>query len=612
MSKQDVITPLEFARKFATLAPKLPKMVYGLSLAANTDQTKTVGLGWALEKATRENPHGSAVLYKDTRLSYTQFNQWANRIAHFFLAQGLQKGDVVAVSIENRPELLATVAGLAKIGVVSAMLNTSQTGKVLTHSINLVKPKMAIVGDELVGNFSEVINDLEFDHKNIFWFADDETLKNPGTAAPTGYRNLATEIASQPIYNPTTTNQIYAPDGLFYIYTSGTTGLPKAAIFSHGRWMKAYGAFGYTMQLQKTDVLYVTLPFYHATGMVVCWGSVIAGAAGVAIRRKFSAREFWDDCRKYRATAFGYVGELCRYLNELPAKPTDKEHLVRTIIGNGLRPGIWKSFKDRYGIEQVIELYASSEGNIGFSNIFNFDNTVGFCPLPYKIVQYDKDADQPVRGRDGFMKLAKKGEAGLLIAEITEKTPFDGYTDPTKNDACILKDVFTKGDRYFNTGDLLRDIGFRHAQFVDRTGDTFRWKGENVSTTEVENIMNGHSTLQDAVVYGVEIPNTNGRAGMAAITPHEGHDTSALNLPGLYALIKTELPAYAIPVFLRVRTAMETTGTFKYQKSNLKKEGFDPKLVEGEELYVMLPGTTKYVPITDEIFANIHKGQYRF
>jgi len=611
MSKQDVITPLEFARKFTALAPKLPKMVMGLKLASNTDPTKTVGLGWALEKATKENPHGSAVLYKDTRLSYTQFNQWANRISHYFLAQGLQKGDVVAVYVENRPELLAIVAGLGKIGVVSAMVNTSQNGKVLTHSVNLVKPKMAIVGDEIVGNFTEVLGDLNLDKKNLFWLADDDTLKNPGKA-PAGYRNLATEITGQPIYNPTTTNQIYPHDGLFYIYTSGTTGLPKAAIFSHGRWMKAYGAFGYTMQMGKTDVIYVTLPLYHATGMVVCWGCAIAGNAGIAIRRKFSAREFWDDCRKFRATAFGYVGELCRYLNELPAKPSDRDHLVRKIIGNGLRPGIWKSFKDRYGMDQVLELYASSEGNIGFSNIFNFDNTVGFCPLPYKIVQFDKDADQPVRGADGFMKEAKKGEPGLLIGEITDKTPFDGYTDPAKNDACILKDVFVKGDRYFNTGDLLRDIGFRHAQFVDRTGDTFRWKGENVSTTEVENIMNGHATLQDAVVYGVEIPNTNGRAGMAAITPHEGHAEAGLDLPGLLAHLKAEVPAYAVPVFLRVRQTMETTGTFKYQKNNLKKEGFDPKQVEGEHIYVILPGSGEYTLLTDEVFAGIQQGQYRF
>lgn len=611
MSKNDIITPAEFARKLPTFLKKAPKMVQGLMLASNNDPTKTVGLGWALEKATKENPHGSAVLYKDTRLTYTQFNQWANRIAHFFTKQGLQKGDVVAVAVENRPELLAIAAGLGKIGVVSALVNTSQTGKVLVHSVNLVKPKAAIVGDELVGSFNEVLTELEFDKNKLFWFADADTLKEPGTA-PAGYRNLATEIADQPSYNPATTNQIFANDGLYYIYTSGTTGLPKAAIFSHGRFMKAYGGFGYTLQLQHNDVIYVTLPLYHATAMVVCWGSALAGGAGIAMRRKFSASEFWNDIRHFRATAFGYVGELCRYLMERPVQANDRDHAVRKIIGNGLRPNIWKPFKDRFGIEEVMELYASSEGNIGFNNIFNFNNTVGFCPLPYAVVKYDKEAEQPVRGKDGFLIKAKRGEPGLLVGEITEKTPFDGYTDPAKNEACILRDVFVKGDRYFNTGDLVRDIGFRHAQFVDRTGDTFRWKGENVSTTEVENIMCGHPTLQDAVVYGVEIANTNGRAGMASITPHEGHTADELDLPGLYAHIKAELPAYAVPVFLRVRQAMETTGTFKYQKNNLKKEGFDPSKVEGEVLFVLLPGTSEYTALTAEVFQNIQDGKYRF
>ncbi|MBP7179110.1 MAG: long-chain-acyl-CoA synthetase, partial [Moraxellaceae bacterium] len=251
-------------------------------------------------------------------------------------------------------------------------------------------------------------------------------------------------------------------------------------------------------------------------------------------------------------------------------------------------------------------------GNIGFSNIFNFDNTVGFSPLPYAIVEYDKENEQPVRGKDGFMKKVKKGESGLMVAQITDKTPFDGYTDPAKNEASILRDVFEKGDRYFNTGDLLRDIGFRHAQFVDRTGDTFRWKGENVSTTEIENIMTGHPTLQDAVVYGVEIPNTNGRAGMSAITPHDGHSMDDLDLPGLYALLKRELPAYAVPVFLREQKVVETTGTFKYQKTTLKKEGFDPAQVNGDPLYVVLPGAAEYVPLTAEIYENIQQGKYRF
>lgn len=605
---QDVITPLDFARKLPGLARKAPRMIRGLIMANSTDDNAVVGLGWAVEKSARENPAGIAVQYRDTRLTYAQFNQWTNRIAHFFLAQGLRKGDVVNVLIENRPELLATVTGLAKIGVISALVNTSQTGKVLTHSINLVQPKRLIAGAECVPAISEVMADLDLDSDQFFWFADVDTLSDPGTA-PGGWRNLAIELQGCPSYNTPTTQQVRRKDGLFYIYTSGTTGLPKAAVFNHGRWMKAYGGFGYTFNLGASDVLYATLPFYHATAMVVCWGSVLAGNAGIAMRRRFSASEFWDDCRKFNATAIGYVGELCRYLLERPESPKDRQHLVRKMVGNGLRPNIWGGFKQRFGIEEVAELYGSSEGNVGFTNIFNFDNTVGFSPMPYALVQYDKEAEAPVRDKKGRMIKVKRGEVGLLIGEITDKTPFDGYTDPSKSQSCVFTDVFKSGDRYFNTGDLMREIGFRHAQFVDRTGDTFRWKGENVSTTEVENIMTGHPDLAEAVVYGVEIANTNGRAGMAAITPHAGH---TVDFDGLAAHLKRELPAYAVPVFLRVKEAMETTGTFKYQKSGLKNEGFDPAKTGGEAVYVMLPGSAAYVPVTDEVFAGINAGQYRF
>ena len=608
MSTQDIIKPIDVLRKAPAVIKKLPKMAYGLALGSSTNPTKVGGLGWALEKATKANPYGSAVLYKDTQLNYLQFNQWVNRIAHYFLAQGLKKGDVVTVFIENRPELLATVLGLAKIGVTCALVNTSQTGKVLTHSINLVKPKMAVIGDELVGSFNDVRKELTLGADKVYWLADQDTLKEVGTA-PKGFKNLATEIQNSPSYNPPTTNQVYYSDGLFYIYTSGTTGMPKAAIFSHGRWMKAYGIFGSVMDLNHKDIIYVTLPFYHATAMAVCFGAALYGGAGVAMRRKFSAREFWDDIRKYNASAIGYVGELCRYLMEVPAKPEDKAHRVRKMVGNGMRANIWGPFKNRFGVEEVYELYGSSEGNIGFNNIFNFDNTVGFCPLPYSIVKYDKENDTFVRDANGFMIKADKGEAGLLIGKITARTPFDGYTDPAKNESCILKDVFEAGDRYFNTGDLVRDIGFRHAQFVDRLGDTFRWKGENVSTTEVENLMCSYPSLAEAVVYGVEIPNTNGRAGMAAITPHEGME---IDYAHLLEHLRKEMPVYAIPVFLRQQQQMETTGTFKYQKNNLKKDGFDINAAHGEPLFVWLPGTTSYQPLTAEIWENINKGAYRF
>lgn len=607
---QDVIKLSDVAKRVPNLLKKLPHIVNGLILANDTRTTKPMGLGWAFEKSVRNNPYGTALLYKDISLTYSQFNEWINQIAHFFLSKGLQKGDVVAVLVENRPELLASVVALAKIGVTAAMVNTSQTGKVLAHSINLVKPRAIIVGQETQTNLHEILGDLNADKNEIYWFADQDTLKDVGSV-PQGYKNLGEIIKQYPRFNPPTTNSVFFNDGLFYIYTSGTTGLPKAVIFTHGRWMRAYGTYGHIMNLNQHDVMYATLPLYHATGMVVCWSAALVGNAAFAFRRKFSAREFWQDVQRFDASAIGYVGELCRYLLETQPNPSDRNHRVTKMIGNGMRPTIWNKFKQRFGVEEVLELYASSEGNVGFSNIFNFDNTVGFSPTPYAIVKFDKEKNEAIRDKKGYLVKVKTGETGLLIGKITKRAPFDGYTDPEKNKSVIFKDVFTKGDSYFNTGDLVRDIGFRHAQFVDRLGDTFRWKGENVSTTEVESLVAEHPKISEAVAFGVEIPNTDGRAGMCAITPHAGESITEQDYQEILAYLKKCLPAYAVPVFLRIQQQMETTGTFKYQKTKLKDEAFNPAKTD-EPLLVWLPGEAQYCQVTVEIFENIQKSKYRF
>lgn len=276
-----------------------------------------------------------------------------------------------------------------------------------------------------------------------------------------------------------------------------------------------------------------------------------------------------------------------------------------------MRPNIWDKFKERFGVEEVLELYASSEGNVGFSNVFNFDNTVGFSPTPYAIIQFDKEKNEAVRDAKGWCKKVKKGEVGLLVGKITRRSPFDGYTDAEKNKSVVMKDIFKHGDSFFNTGDLVRDIGFRHAQFVDRLGDTFRWKGENVSTTEVENMVSEYEKIAEAVVYGVEIPDTNGRAGMAAITLTDAAELNEQDCSAMVNLFKKSLPAYAVPVFLRIQKQVETTGTFKYQKNKLKEQAFDPKQTD-DRLLVLLPNATAYCDLTPEIYANIQAYKYRF
>lgn len=609
-SKTDIIKLSDVATRIPNFIPKVPHILNGLrQVYLRTPKTPT-GLGVAFEKAVKRHPDGTALLFEDQKYTYIELNNWANQIAHYYLSLGIKKGDVIAVMLENRSEIIATIVGLAKIGVTIALVNTSQVSKVLTHSINLVKPAALIIGEEVRVAIDEIRQDLILAEDRFYWFADQATRQNVGQA-PEGYRNLAQEILSSATFNPATTHSVTGKDGLFYIYTSGTTGLPKAVIFTHSRWTLAYGTYGHILNLGKEDVMYVTLPLYHATGVVVCWCGVIAGSATLAIRRKFSTSAFWDDVRKFNASAIGYVGELCRYLLDAPETRQDRSHRVTKMIGNGMRPNIWSKFKQRFGIEEVLELYASSEGNVGFSNIFNFDNTVGFSPMPYAVVQYDKEKNELVRDENGWCVKVKTGDVGLLIGKITERTPFDGYTDPEKNKSAILQNVFETGDSYFNTGDLVRDIGFRHAQFVDRLGDTFRWKGENVSTTEVENMVSEYEKITEAVVYGVEIPNTNGRAGMAAITLADGEELNETDLSKMLDCFKKLLPAYAIPVFLRIQEKVETTGTFKYQKNKLKDDGFNPEKTS-DRLLVLLPGESSYSDITAEIYQNIETYQYRF
>ncbi|MBM7333490.1 long-chain-acyl-CoA synthetase [Alloalcanivorax marinus] len=609
MRHSDVITLPKLLTRVPDVIGHLPALLKGSRMSKITDTRKPVGLGVAFERAAAEHPAGIALIQDERAFTYRTLNGWANRIAHYLASLGLGKGDTVAVNLENRPELLATVIACAKLGVCAALLNTSQQGKVLVHSINLVNPKAVILGAEQRAAVSAVREQLTLDGPFLF-FADQDTLADPGEA-PEGYVNLAEVIRERPDENPASTYHTFLRDPLFHIYTSGTTGLPKAVVFNHGRWEKAYGGFGYSsVRLGEQDRLYCTLPFYHATGLVVCWASVIAARGGLVLARRFSASRFWHEVRKHNCTAFGYVGELCRYLHEQPERPDDADNPVHTIVGNGLRPGIWKPFKRRFAIDRIAEFYTASESNVAFTNVFNFDNTVGFSPVGYAIVKYDKDAERPLRDRRGRMVRVGRGEAGLMLGEITDKTPFDGYTDPDKTEKAIFRDVFKKGDAWFNTGDMMRDIGFRHAQFVDRLGDTFRWKGENVSTTEVEQMLDDSGPVVESVVYGVEIPGTDGRAGMAQLRldrPHEEVDWVAFT-----RALQRALPPFAVPVFLRViQGGVQTTGTFKHQKNTLKEEKYDLAKVD-DPVYVLLPGERTYQPLTPDIQQGIDQGRYRF
>jgi len=292
----------------------------------------------------------------------------------------------------------------------------------------------------------------------------------------------------------------------------------------------------------------------------------------------------------------------------LPAKPDDHETTLKYIVGNGLRPDIWMAFKKRFGIKKVYEFYGAAEGVGVFTNILNFDYSVGTSITPFALVAYDTENDVPARDAQGFLKKVDKGQTGLLIMEITEKTPFPGYSDKKKTEEKIIRNAFTKGDMWFNTGDLLRNMGFRQAQFADRLGDTFRWKGENVATQEVEKAIDTFPGVSSSAVYGITLPKSDGKAGMAAIVKD---DQTPLELSKLAGHLKTSLPKYAVPLFMRFVPDFEWTATHKIKKTNLKSEGYDPSQVK-EGVYVLLPGSESYVPLNDEIYREMLAGKYKF
>ena len=558
---------------------------------------KLNSIGLLLQRHAERTPQATALLFEGRRWSYAELNAWANRIASVLKAQGVRSGDAVAILMENRPEVLACVAATVKLGAIAGMLNHQQRGDVLAHSIRLTKAKLVIAGDEC----------LEALHSSGFHPGEDRNHRylwvgEGAGAVPEGFLDLAALSASAPVGNPPETAKIQLRQPCFYIFTSGTTGLPKASVMTHYRWLRGMAGLGQmALRIHSDDVLYCALPLYHNNALTVSWGSAMSAGAALALGRKFSASRFWDEIRRYDATAFCYIGELCRYLLNQPAKNTDRQHRVRLIVGNGLRPEIWDEFQQRFGIARISEFYGASESNLAFANGFDIARTAGFCPLPFAVVEFDAEAEAPRRGGDGFMRKVAKGDVGLLINEVTDKSPFDGYTDEKASQAKLLRNVFKKGDVWFNTGDLVRDQGMRHIQFADRVGDTFRWKGENVATTEVEAALNRFAGVEQACVYGVQVPGTDGRAGMAALTMAAG---TMLDGVALAQHLCAQLPAYAVPLFLRLREEQETTSTFKFRKVELKREGFDPAQVS-EPLYVLLDRTRGYQALSAALHAQL-------
>jgi citronellyl-CoA synthetase len=585
---------------------RLPSVINATRSALNISDEDNISLGWKMEENAKMYPDKPAIYYEDQRLTHKELNETINRYCHYFLSIGLKKGETVKVMLENRTEFFFVVGALAKIGVVASLINTNQRDQVLIHSLTVNKGSIYIIGEELLHAFEEVKLDLGFSGDETLYFVPDKGQN----LMPESYIDLHRAAKKQSTANPQTTGKVQAKDPICYIFTSGTTGMPKAAIMENRRWLAAMYGFGnMIMNLSTSDVLYCTLPLFHSAAFCVGWPVAASNGSAYAIRRKFSVNYFWKDGKKYNATAFVYIGELCRYLLNQPPSPEDSSNPMKKCIGNGLRPDIWTEFKQRFGIEQISEFYGATEFGFAFINAFNIDNTVGMCMTPFAIVKYDVDEGKPILNEKGFMQRVKKGESGLLLGEISDKVQFQGYTDKKATKKKMLKNVFKEGDTWLDTGDFVRDLGYKHIQFSDRLGDTFRWKGENVSTTEVEQIINTLPEVEQAAVYGINIPGTDGRAGMTAIVPSVSEEN--FNLKSLAQTLHKVLPVYAIPKFIRFKRELETTPTFKVKKGLLSKEGFDLSIVK-DPIYAMLPGEKEYIPLKAELYQKIVNGKYRY
>lgn len=601
--ESNLIDVKEFGKRFEEWSKKHGEDLLELEKTANENK---ISWGSCVEEIAQKYPDNIAVKFEDIVLTYKEFNERVNQYANYFISLGLKKGDVVKIFIKNRIEFLLVYTANAKIGAISSLINTDIRKKTLVYSLNLTPGKIVIVGEECFEVFNNSKSDLNLSDAQKFCFVPD----GGEMALPEGFIDLPQTVKDFPVDNPPTTADVKLTDVLAYLYTSGTTGMPKAALLTHYRVVGPGFAFGRLIaEMTPDDVMYIPLPFFHGTSLMTGWSTILLSGGALALTRKFSVSHFWDEIRKFKATAFNYVGEMCRYLMNQPASPDDLNNSVRVVIGNGLRPEIWKDFKKRFDIPFIAEFYGSSEGIGGYGNVFNFDCTCGYGFGNSTIVKYDFDEEKPIKNKRGFMRKVRRGEIGLLIVESEGVNQFLGYTEEDATEVKLFRDAFKKGDAWFNTGDLMRDQGCNHAQFIDRLGDTFRWKGHNVSTTEIEEVFNIFDHVLISSVYGVKIPYTDGRAGMAAFIPSS--DVSEFDFKGLTHLLSENLAPYAIPIFLRFKSDLSITHTFKLKKLKLKKEGFDLENI-GDPLFILLPDESEYTPLTKEIYKNIQNRKYQF
>ncbi|GAP91445.1 putative AMP-binding enzyme [Rosellinia necatrix] len=575
---------------------------------------------YLFERHAQAQPSEECIWWRGGSCTWAGAYARANQFAHFFRARGVGPGDLVAFFMGNSPDFALAWMGLWAIGAAPALINHNLTRQALLHCLGIAGSALVLADgpDELLQRLDAVAADLDGAGVRVVKLAD---VRAEVDAA-------STERPPDELRAGVTPG---SPFGLFY--TSGTTGLPKACVvpaaagFSHGVSRECGFAYvtptGDNARRGRPERYYDCMPLYHGTGGISGMTQLITGQT-LCLAPKFSASRFWDDVRASRATWFVYVGETLRYLLAAPPSPLDRQHAVRAIYGNGLRPDVWVPFRERFGIETIHEFFNSTEGILPLDNPARGDfraHSVGHHGLISRWrhhaslvpVAVDPDTGDIVRDpRTGFatrLPYAVGGE--ILVRQPPTITPaFPGYY---KNEEATAKkyvyDVFRKGDCYYRTGDALRRDDDGRWFFLDRLGDTFRWKGENVSTAEVSEVLGRYPGVSEATVYGVSLPGHDGKAGMAAV--YINPEASNFDYNALLKHAQAHLPKYAVPIFLRQLVARSATHNNKQDKVPLKKAGIDPAQMNGDLLF-WIPGVGKgdgYVPFTTAEFNSLQAGQ---
>jgi len=575
------------------------------------DPAGDMSLARAVRIHARRRPAHPALLFEGKSWSYAELDREIDRRVAAFKAVDVEQGQTVALLMSNRPEFLFFLLALNRMGVVAALINTNLSGAGLKHAVTIAEPVAALVGGELLAVYDAAASEHSelAEVKLLVEFEGEPVAGHNGV-------DLGALSGESTGIRPTDA-PVKGTDLMGYIYTSGTTGLPKAGKILNARAVLAANGFGgWVLGMGPWDTLYVCLPLFHSNGLLVGTSSALLSGSTVALARKFSASRFWNDIHDTGATVFVYIGEVCRYLVGQPRGPRDRGHKLRAMLGNGMRPEVWDEFVDRFSPGVVHEFYGATEGNVIIINLTGKRGSVGKMPPLKKLnnallVKFDHDAQAPYRDASGHCVRCAPGEAGELLGRINTKMVtqrFDGYADDAATSKKVLRDVLEPGDAYFRSGDLLRRDKQGYYYFVDRIGDTFRWKGENVSTNEVGDAIQTLDSVEIANVYGVAIEGADGKAGMVTIVPAEG---ASFDPAAFYAHVCKELPAYARPAFVRVADSVALTATFKLQKTQLVKDGYDPAGI-ADSLYYRDDDAGTYAPLDGAAFAEVSDGELRF